>query len=175
MYWPRLAAGDFDMMLPLFRMYAGQLAPNAEQVKGYYHHDGAYFAETAPYWGGLRYWGPEVREDWTGHYFTPILELSMMMLDYYEYTGDKSFAKESLVPIASAGLTFFDQHFSRDAQGKLLLDPDNAIEMYWKVHDPAPDIGGLQTILSRLIALPEGGGGGAGRAGGGRGGEGRPE
>ena len=155
MYWPRLAAGDFDMMLPLFRMYAGQLAPNAEQVKGYYHHDGAYFAETAPYWGGLRYWGPEVREDWTGHYFTPILELSMMMLDYYEYTGDKTFAKETLVPIASAGLTFFDQHFSRDAQGKLLLDPDNAIEMYWKVHDPAPDIGGLQSILSRMIALPE--------------------
>src|SRR3569833_2929338 len=48
MYWPRLAAGDFDMMLPLFRMYAAQLAPNAAQVKGYYNHEGAYFAETAP-------------------------------------------------------------------------------------------------------------------------------
>src|SRR6185312_13091797 len=149
------AAGDFDMMLPLFKMYAGQLAPNAEQVKGYYKHEGAYFAETAPFWGGLRYWGPEVKEDWTGHYFTPILELSMMMLDYYEYTGDKNFAKETLVPVASAGLTFFDQHFPRDAQGKLLLDPDNAIEMYWKVHNPAPDIGGLQSILSRMIALPD--------------------
>ena len=155
MYWPRLAAGDFDMMMPLFKMYAGQLAPNAAQVQGYYHHDGSYFAETAPYWGGLRYWGPEVKEDWTGHYFTPILELSMMMLDYYEYTGDKNFARETLLPIASAGLTFFDQHFPRDAQGKILLDPDNSIEMYWKVHNPAPDIAGLQAILARVLALPD--------------------
>jgi hypothetical protein len=154
MYWPRLAAGDFDMMLPLFKMYAGQLAPNAAQVMGYYHHEGAYFAETAPFWGGLRYWGPEVKEDWTGHYFTPILELSMMMLDYYEYTGDKKFAKETLLPVASAGLTFFDQHFPRDSRGKILLDPDNSIEMYWKVHNPAPDIGGLQSVLDRMIALP---------------------
>jgi alpha-L-fucosidase 2 len=155
MYWPRLMAGDFDMMLPLFKMYAGQLPGDAAQVAGYYHHQGAYFAETAPFWGGLKYWGPEVKEDWTGHYFTPILELSMMMLDYYEYTGDANFAKETLVPIATAGLTFFDQHFGRDAQGKLLLDPDNSIEMYWKVHDPAPDIAGLHAILTRMIALPD--------------------
>jgi alpha-L-fucosidase 2 len=154
MYWPRLMAGDFDEMLPLFKMYANILPANAAQVKQYYNHGGAYFAETAPFWGGLLYMGPEVKEIWTGHYFTPILELSMMMLDYYEYTGDKKFAKEILLPVASAGLQFFDQHFTRDAQGKLLLDPDNSIEMFWKVHDPAPDIGGLHAITARMLALP---------------------
>ncbi len=155
MYWPRLMAGDFDEMMPLFNMYAKMLPANAGQVRDYYHHDGAYFAETAPFWGGLKYWGPEVKEDWTGHYFTPILELSMMMLDYYEYTGDKTFAREILLPVAGAGLRFFDQHFGRDAGGKLLLDPDNSIEMFWKVHDPAPDIAGLHAILTRMLALPE--------------------
>lgn len=154
MYWPRLMAGDFDEMMPFFKMYFNQLPGNAEQVKNYYHHDGAYFAETAPFWGSLKYWGPEVKEDWTGHYFTPILELSMMMLDYYEYTGDKKFAKDILLPVASAGLKFFDKHFGRDAQGKLLLDPDNSIEMFWKVHNPAPDIAGLHAITSRMLALP---------------------
>jgi hypothetical protein len=155
MYWPCLEAGDFEMMLPLFKMYSAMLPANAAQVREYYHHGGAYFAETAPFWGGLRYWGPEVKEDWTGHYFTPILELSMMMFDYYEFTGDKKFAKEMLVPVASAGVQFFNEHFGRDDQGKILLDPDNAIEMYWKVHDPAPDIAGLRAILPRLIALPD--------------------
>jgi hypothetical protein len=143
------------MMLPLFKMYVRQLPGNAAQVNEYYHHQGAYFAETAPFWGGLKYWGPEVKEDWTGHYFTPILELSMMMFDYYEYTGDAKFATETLVPVATAGLKFFDQHFTRDDQGKLLLDPDNSIEMYWKVHDPAPDIAGLHAILKRVLALPD--------------------
>jgi alpha-L-fucosidase 2 len=154
MYWPMLAAGNFDMMMPLFKMYVQEAKNNKEQVEGYYHHGGTYFAETAPFYGHIRYMGAEVKEDWTGHYFTPILELSMMMLDYYEYTGDKKFAKEMLVPTATDGLEFFDKHFKRDAQGKLLLDPDNAIEQYWKVHNPAPDIAGLKVITTRMLALP---------------------
>jgi hypothetical protein len=155
MYWPRLMAGDFDMMLPLFRMYLKMLPGNAAQVRQYYHHGGAYFQETSPFWGGLPYVGPEVKENWTAHYFTPILELSMMMLDYYDYTGDKDFARKYLMPLASAGLQFFDEHFGRDAAGKLLLDPDNSIEMFWKVHNPAPDLAGLRAVLPRMIALPD--------------------
>jgi hypothetical protein len=156
MYWPRLMAGDFDIMQPLFKMYANILPANAAQVQQYYHHGGAYFAETAPFWGGLNFMGPDVKANYTNHYFTPILELSMMMLDYYEYTGDTVFAKKTLLPVATAGLQFFDQHFGRDSTGKLLLDPDNAIEMFWKVHNPAPDIAGLQAVLSRMIKLPAG-------------------
>lgn len=154
MYWPMLAAGDFDMMMPLFRMYRQMLDSNAAQVRGFYNHGGAYFQETAPFWGGLIYMGPEVKENWTGHYFTPILELSKMMLDYYDYTGDKSFARSYLLPVAMAGIRFFDQHFQRDKDGRLLLDPDNSIEMFWKVHNPAPDIAGLKSVLKGLLLLP---------------------
>ncbi len=156
MYWPRLQAGDFDMMLPLFNMYLKMLPGNAALVKQYYHHQGAYFQETTPFWGGLPYMGPEVKANYTNHYFTPILELSMMMLDYFEYTGDTVFARHTLLPIAAAGIQFFDQHFGRDIMAKLLLDPDNSIEMFWKVHDPAPDIAALKAVLPRMIALPDG-------------------
>lgn len=154
MYWPMLEQGNFDMMMPLFKMYMQEAKNNAPVINRFYHHGGSYFAETAPFYGGVNYWGPEVKEDWTGHYFTPILELSMMMLDYYQFTGDKKFAKEMLVPMATAGLEFFDKHFKRDNNGKLLLDPDNAIEQYWKVHDPAPDIAGLMAITTRMLQLP---------------------
>jgi hypothetical protein len=37
----------------------------------------------------------------------------------------------------------FYQARDRDAEGKLSLDPDNAIETYWKVHDPATGLAGL--------------------------------
>jgi len=154
MYWPMLMAGDFDMMRPLFKMYANILPANEAQVKQFYHHSGAYFAETSPFWGGLNYMGPEVKANYTNHYFTPILELSMMMLDYYEYTDDAQFAKKTLLPVATAGIQFFNQHFKRDSTGKLLLDPDNSIEMFWKVHNPAPDIAGLHAVLKRLLNLP---------------------
>lgn len=154
MYWPMLASGDFEMMKPLFKMYADLLPANRKQVRQYYKHDGAYFAETTPFWGGLTYVGPEVPENWTAHYFTPILELSMMMLDYYQYTGDEKFARETLLPVASEGLRFYDQHFPRDNNGKLLMDSVNSIEMYWKVHNPAPDIAGLHVVTKRLLELP---------------------
>jgi len=155
MYWPMLAAGDFDMMMPLFKMYRNMLDSNRAQVRGFYDHGGAYFRETAPFWGGLIYMGPEVKENWTGHYFTPILELSKMMLDYFNYTGDTAFARQYLLPVAMAGIQFFDQHFKRDEKGRLLLDPDNSIEMFWKVHNPAPDIAGLKSVLKGLLNLPD--------------------
>ncbi len=53
-------------------------------------------------------------------------------------------------------LQFFDRHIKRDSTGKLLLDPDNSIEMFWKVHNPAPDIAGLHAVLTRMINLPAG-------------------
>jgi hypothetical protein len=155
MYWPRLQTGDDDILMPFIRMYENQMKANAAQIKAYYGHDGSYIGEQRPFWGSLKNVGPDAPANWNDHYFTDILDLSMMMLDYYEYTGDKKFAKETLVPMATAGLLFFDKHFARDDQGKLLLDPDNAIEMYWKAHDPAPDIAGLRAVLPRMIALPD--------------------
>lgn len=154
MYWPRLAAGDFDLMLPLFNMFKNMLPANAKQVRDFYGHDGAYFAETAPFWGGIPNIKPDSKGSYTFRYFTPILELSTMMLDYYAYTGDKKFARETLLPVAKAGLTFFEKHFPRDDKGKLLLDKDNSIEMYWDVKNPTPDIVGLRYVLTRLSELP---------------------
>jgi alpha-L-fucosidase 2 len=155
MYWPLLATGDFEMMLPLFRMGQAEIAFNAPKVKEFYGHEGSYIAETAPFWGGIQRIRRESPGNYTDRYFTPVLELTMMMLDYYEYTGDQAIVRETIVPVASAGLTFFEQHFPRDAQGKILFDQDNSIEMYWKVRNPLPDIAGLHAVLGRLLALPD--------------------
>jgi len=155
MYWPMLASGDFDMMLPLFRMYADKLPEARKQVHDFYGHDGAYFAETNPFWSDLPRLTADSPPSWTNRYFTPILEMSAMMLDYYAYTGDRDFVKQTLVPVADAGITFFDQHFPRGADGKIYFKDDNAIETYWKVNNPAPDIAGLHYVIGRLLALPE--------------------
>jgi hypothetical protein len=154
MYWARLAAGDFDIMQPLFRMYRNKLPESFQFVKQTYGHDGAYFAETAPFWAQLHIIRPTDIGHYTDRYFTPILELSAMMLDYHDYTGDDAFVGDTLLPVAKAGLTFFSEHFPRDSQGKLLLDKDNAIEMYWDVANPLPDIAGLHYVIGRLLQLP---------------------
>lgn len=154
MYWPMMASGDFDLMQPFFKMYRAMLPGNAKQVREFYNHDGAYFRETGPFWGGLPKITPQDGGGYTKHYYTPILEYSAMGLDYYAYTGDREFLKNTLLPMADAGVTFFDKHFTRDAGGKLLLEPVNAIEMFWKVRNPLPDIAGLRFVLQGLLALP---------------------
>ncbi len=155
-YWPMMASGDFDLMQPFFRMYSYVLKDNARQIKQIYGHDGSYITEGEALWGGkLDKVLPETPGYYGTHYYTPVLELSAMMLDYYAYTLDKKFAKETLIPVADAGVTFFDKHFQRDKSGKLLLDPDNAIETFWKVRNPLPDIAGLRFVLKRLLSLPK--------------------
>ena len=154
MYWPMMASGDFDLMQPFFKMYRAMLPTNSKQVREFYGHDGAYFRETGPFWGGLNKITPEQGGGYTKHYYTPILEYSAMALDYYAYTGDKEFVKNILVPMANAGVTFYDKHFKRDAKGKLYISPANAIEMFWKVNNPLPDVAGLHVVLQGLLALP---------------------
>lgn len=153
-YWPMMASGDFDLMQPLFRMYSGQIQENLKRCRQFYGHDGAYFVETGPFWSWLSKVSPEDPSDYTRHYYTPVLELSAMMLDYYAYTQDRAFAKNTLQPMAEAGVTFFDQHFKRDANGKLFISPANSIETFWKVDGPTPDIAGLKWVLQGLLALP---------------------
>ena len=155
MYWPRLKAGDYDIMQPLFKMYLGEIRNNEATVKKLYNHEGSYVAETSPHWGALPTLVGKKNGAYTDYYFTDVLELSTMMLDSYEHTQDERFAKETLLPFANLGLTFFTNHFPRDKDGKLFLSPDNSIEMYWMVANPLPDISGLHYVLSRLKQLPE--------------------
>jgi len=155
MYWPMLAAGDYDLMLPLFNMYKGMLTRNSANVKEFYGHDGAYFQETAPFWGGVPHLTKEEKGVYTKHYYLPILELGTMMLDYYHHTNDHTFLNETLLPVVNAGLTFYDQHWGKDANGKLYLDSVNSIEMYWKVINPTPDIAALHFIIPQLLAIPK--------------------
>ena len=154
-YWPMMASGDFDLMQPFFRMYAGQIQENLKKCREFYGHDGAYFVETGPFWSGLTKISPDDPGDYTRHYYLPVIELSSMMLDYFAYTQDREFAKNTLLPIAEAGVTFYDQHFKRDSNGKLFISPVNSIEMFWKVNNPTPDIAGLKWVLNGLLALPD--------------------
>jgi len=163
-YWPMLAAGDFDLMRPLFKMYRDALYLATARTKKYYQHEGAFFPETMLFWGtyadcnygrdrrnlplGLtknRY----IRRYWQGG-----LELALMMLDYYHYTADRQLFKQVGLPLAREIVKFFDQHWQRGPDGKIKIHPAQALETYWDVVNPLPEIAGLNKVLRELIALP---------------------
>ncbi len=161
-YWPMLAAGDFDLMQPWFRMYTSCLPLMTDRTRLYYKHDGACFVETMLFWGppapcdwGWGNRGPEMVNNYIKYYWSGGLELIAAMLDYYDRTEDASFARDTLLSIAVAVTTFYDQHWKRGPDGKIRFDPAQSIETWHSAVDPLPIIAGLRVTLPRLIALPD--------------------
>ena len=163
-YWSMIAAGDFDMMLPLFQMYLNNIPLRKFATKKYYGHEGAFFPETFYFWGGYldenyglnREGKPDglidnqyIRRHWQGG-----LELSLLMLEYYSMTQNKTFARDTLVPFATEILTFFDQHWPRNENGKIRLEPAQSLETWWLAVNPLPEIAGLRTVVQKMLELP---------------------
>ena len=161
-YWPLLATGDFDLLQPWFEMYRQALPMATARTREYFHHDGAAFIETMYFWGlpnvndfGWNNQGVELQSEWMRYHVQGGLEIIAQMLDRYEYTMDRDFARTNLVPMAEAITTYYDQHWARDPAGKLRLSPAQSIETYQvDAVNPTPDLAGLRSVLPRLLALP---------------------
>jgi hypothetical protein len=164
-YYAMCAAGDFEMMDALFRLYGRELMPLCKfRTRRYLGHGGAFIPECIYFWGDLfteTYgWQPAVeREDklQTNRYhkweWVSGLELVGLMLDYYEHTADHRFLRETALPTAQEILTFFDQHYRLGADGKLVMHPAQALETWWDCVNPMPELAGLHATLGRLLAL----------------------
>jgi len=160
------ASGDFDLMAPLFRMYASELLPLCRyRTRVYLNHEGAYYPECMMFWGAVfseTYgWTPFAQRrdklqesgwhkwEWVGG-----LELCWMMLDYYEHTLDEMFLSQTVLPFTREILTFFDQHYPTNAQGLLVMHPSQALETWWHCTNAMPELAGCIAVTERLLELP---------------------
>ena len=163
-YWPLLSSGDFDLMKPLWDFYTSVVEISKVRNKVWWGCEGIYMPETIYFWGlhrnrdygfdreGLKVGeitNPYIRWIWSSG-----LELTMMMLDYYEFTGDNNFLEKILLPYARETIRYFETRFAKDEKGMLVIHPTQAIETYQKdVTDDTPTVSGLHAVLGRLIAL----------------------
>lgn len=164
-YWSMLEAGDFDLMHSLFRMYREVLPVRKFATRTYYNHEGAFYPETMYFWGTYvdANYGRDrcelpvgmTQNRYIRYYWQSGLEISLMMLDYYAFTQDDAFLKETLLPVVSEVINFYDYHWGRDENGKILFDPAMALETYNTAVNPLPEIVGITKICSELLLLPE--------------------
>jgi hypothetical protein len=164
-YPPMLAAGDFEMMRPMFKFYRDASPLCKARAKIYHNVDGVYFPETMTIFGtysnndyGWDRKGHEPKEVLNNYWryaWQQGLELVALMLDYYDYTGDDAFLSSELTPTAHDVLRYYDTRFRRDAAGKLVINPTQSIETYWfDVTNDTPSVAGLIAVVDRLLALP---------------------
>ena len=164
-YYAMCAAGDFDLMAPLFRMYAQDLFKQFQyRTRHYLGHGGIYIAECIYFWGDMfteTYgWQPfEQRTDklqasgWHKWEWVSGLELAWLLLDYVEHTGDAEFLKATALPVTLDVLRFFDEHYKADEKGKLYMHPSQALETWWDCVNPMPELAGLHAVTARLLAM----------------------
>jgi hypothetical protein len=159
------AAGDFDLMAPFFKMYAGHLPLARYRTKLYFGHDGAYFPECVYFWGPVfsETWGDKPLAEmperiqasgWHKYEWVSGLEMAAQMFDYYLYTGDEAFCSETLLPYAEAVLTFFERHYGLDESGRLKLEPSQALETWWDCTNAMSEVAGLHYLTKTLKTLP---------------------
>ena len=164
-YWPMLASGDFDMMMPLFRMYQNMLPLAKQRTQTWFGHGGSVIGETVYFWGmytnanygwkrGENLPVGELTNRYIRREYTASPELMAMMLDYYDYTGDETFLQETLLPTCDSLLEFWDKHYRNDEDGHMKMYPAQALETLQDAENPTTDIAGLKWVLGKLLAIP---------------------
>jgi len=171
-YWPMLKSGDFEMMKPQFDFYLRSLHNAELRSKVYWGHNGACFEEQIENFGlpnrgeyglnrpagydkGMQY------NAWLEYTWDTVLEFCQMMLENQRYTNEDI---KEYVPFIESCLTFFNEHYQYLAQkrgmktfdddGHLILYPGSAGETYKMAYNSSSTIAALQTVLTRLLALP---------------------
>jgi fibronectin type 3 domain-containing protein len=160
LYWPMLASGDLEMMMPYFNIYMNILPLQTAVTNLYYGHGGAFFPETfnifGLYYGDDWYWnngGTTAGDLYIKYHYSGALDTLAMMLTYYDYTQDSTFAANYIVPMATQTIRFFNEHWPK-TNGQLVFYPANACEMYWSCTNPTDYIAGLNYDIQKLLALP---------------------
>ena len=162
-YWPMLGSGDFDLLMPFFKMYKDALPLAEYRTREYYGHEGAFFPETMCFWGSYTNacygWDRQERHKsyienpYVRYYWQGGLELAAMMVEYVAYTEDSEFVDEVLLPIARAVLDFYDKHYPRNEKGKLSFFPAASLETWHDVLNPLPEIAGIRYVIEGLLEI----------------------
>lgn len=163
-YAPLPATGDEDVLQSLFDFYLAILPISKARAKLYYEAAGVYFPETVTLFGtygnGDYGWNREGKAfkdvdcPWWMFAWQQGLELLTIMLDSYDINQDEQFLKRKVLPMAQEVMSYYDTRFKRDAQGKLVISPTQAVETYWfEVENDTPSVAGLISVLDRLLTL----------------------
>ena len=159
-YWSMLFSGDYDLMLPLFRLYLDNLDFAKYRTEKYFGHKGAFYPETlsifAAYadsnYGFKRDGLPDgtVPNTYIRYYYCSALELSFMMLLYCRNTKDSEFLQNECLPFVKEILLFFYEHYKQN-DGSVCFKPTSSLETWQNCINDTPDIAGVGAVCDFVL------------------------
>lgn len=149
--WSMLARGDYDAMMPAFKLAHGSLDIGRDRAMKWFGHEGSFMTEGI-FWKGVSVFNN--LPDHLKHHFLGTIEITTMMCEYYEHTGDQKFVADILLPCADEFLKFYELHFpKRDKDGRMIMEPAGVTETYSAVTNPVTEVSGLRYLLTKLLSF----------------------
>lgn len=159
-YWSMLFSGDYDLMLPFFKLYTDNLDFAKFRTQKYFGHSGAFYPETMSLFGtyaDTNYgWERDGLADGTTlntyirYYYCSALELSFMMLLYCRNTKNSEFLKEECLPFVKEILLFFYEHYKQN-DGSICFKPASSLETWQNCINDAPNIAGVGAVCDFVL------------------------
>lgn len=160
-YYSLLERGEGEKLKGLFAYYRRFWDLNRVRAERYYGAKGQHNTEMTLSCGlqSARIYGRDrtgkkpgyCMNRWGGAVdISPGLELSNLLLDYYEFYRDETFLQENMVYIRDL-LTYIETRFPKMEDGKMQIGPLNSVETYRDTINPAPVISGLRYVLERVL------------------------
>ena len=181
-YWPLIKTGDFDLMQPVVNLYNDMVSLQKTRAQTYWNIEGTAYPEGLSIYGLNRIyidpdtmvdsWGrcpPRKRTEW-GHsglihleyHYTSMLDFAYMMLEHSRFGGSKLAEHLSFI---EGSVKFFDNYYQKktleltqsplDKNGKLVLYPSSALELYAGATNPTDVVAGLQALVRGVLSFPE--------------------
>ncbi|MEI6142143.1 MAG: DUF5703 domain-containing protein [Mariniphaga sp.] len=172
-YFPMFKSGDFDMLPSQLNFYLRALRNAEIRTEFYWGHKGPSFSEqleqfglplaTSYGWNRPDYFPKGLEYNyWLEYHWDSQMEFCLMMLDMERFNNEDI---TKYIPFIESCLTFFDEHYRMEAkirgrqvldgEGHLVLYPGTGAETYKMAYNSTSTIAGLQTVLGRLLELPD--------------------
>lgn len=155
-----MRTGNLKALLSLFNYYRRNIPVYQKHSRARFSHDGFIMPYEHNIWGSYLFWNGKVLEDYTEQKspylkdsWTGNLWMLLLMCDYADLSGDRTFISETLRPLANGILSFFQLHYPQRPNGKIVFSSAKAGETWQGVRNPLELISAFKSLLPRLIAL----------------------
>lgn len=127
-YWQALPGGMTHEALGVFEFYESNLKDYQENAKKLYGCRGIFIpALTSPETGLSTHGG-----SWIVNWISGAGWLCQLFYDYYLFTRDEAFLRDRLLPFMREVALFYEDYFSFDAAGKVVISPSTSPENWPK-------------------------------------------
>lgn len=147
-YWCALACSLKELTAPLTELVKMLSVKGEDTAKDYYHangfvahHNTDIWGFTAPTTGNVQWSYFQGASGWLAHH----------LFEYYEYTLDKEFLKNTALPILKKASEFYVDILSEDENGNLIVTPSASPENSFKSGSHSVSVAKTSTIMNTIV------------------------